>query len=124
MEGAPAVNLYILELLRTRRFTRRDFAETARGVCRLYPPLSHELAETAPRWAEAIAPAAETGAQLLASIECSRVKRSTRSRAGTDQRNTKATPNPRLGLGTQEATGAGPQALRLACSPCQSRLLR
>ncbi len=75
MEAArPAVNAYVLELLRTRTFSRRDFAETARGVCRINPPLSHELAEDAPRWAEAVAPAAEAVAQLLASSEGSRIK--------------------------------------------------
>lgn len=59
MEAArPTVDAYLLELLQDRFFTRRDFAETARGVCRVNPPLSHELAETAQRWAEAIGPVA------------------------------------------------------------------
>jgi CRISPR-associated endonuclease Cas1 len=70
----PAVDAYVLELLRTRTFTRRDFAETARGVCRINPPLSKELAETTPRWAEAAAPVAEAVAQLLASSEGSRIE--------------------------------------------------
>jgi CRISPR-associated endonuclease Cas1 len=75
MEAArPAVDAYALELLQTRTFTRRDFAETARGVCRVNPSLSHELAETAPRWAEAIAPAAEAVAQLFASGVGSRIR--------------------------------------------------
>jgi hypothetical protein len=68
MEAArPTVDAYVLELLRTHTFTRCDFAETARGVCRINGPLSHELAANAPYWAEAVAPAAETVAQLLAS---------------------------------------------------------
>jgi hypothetical protein len=37
--------------------------------------LSHELAETAPRWADAVGPAAEAVAQLLASSEGSRIKK-------------------------------------------------
>jgi CRISPR associated protein Cas1 len=75
MEAArPAVDAYVLELLQTRTFTRRDFAETGRGDCRVNPPLSHELAETAPRWADGVAPAAEAVAQLLARSEGSRVK--------------------------------------------------
>lgn len=75
MEAArPAVDAHVLEMLQTRAFRRRDFAETARGVCRVNPPLSHELAETAPRWAEAVAPAAEAVATLLASSEGSRIK--------------------------------------------------
>jgi CRISPR associated protein Cas1 len=74
MEAArPAVDAYVLELLETRTFRRRDFAETARGVCRVNPPLSHELAETAPSWADAVAPAAEAVATLLASSEGSRI---------------------------------------------------
>ena len=56
------------------RLQPRDFAETARGVCRINPPLSHELSETAPQWAEAVAPAAEAVAQLLASSQGSSVK--------------------------------------------------
>jgi hypothetical protein len=75
MEAArPAIDAYALELLQTRTFSRRDFAETARGVCRLNPPLSHELAATAPRWAEAVAPAAEAVAKLLARSLGSRIK--------------------------------------------------
>ncbi|HEU5215282.1 MAG TPA: CRISPR-associated endonuclease Cas1 [Gaiellaceae bacterium] len=76
MEAArPAVDAYLLELLKERNFTRRDFAETARGVCRVNPPLSHELAETAPRWAEAIAPVAEAVAHELARTKGSRIKK-------------------------------------------------
>jgi CRISPR-associated protein Cas1 len=75
MEAArPAVDEYLVELLQGRTFTRHDFAETARGVCRVNPPLSHELAETAPRWAEAIAPVAEAVAHELARSEGSRIK--------------------------------------------------
>jgi hypothetical protein len=44
----PAVDGYLLDLLQTRTFCRRDFAETPRGVCRVNPPPSHELAETLP----------------------------------------------------------------------------
>jgi CRISPR-associated endonuclease Cas1 len=69
----PAVDGYLLELLQARTFGRRDFAETARGVCRVNPPLSHELAETAPHWAEAIAPAVEAVAEHLARSEGSRI---------------------------------------------------
>jgi CRISPR-associated endonuclease Cas1 len=83
--GRPAVDAHVLELLRTRSFMRRDFAETARGVCRINPPLSHELAETAPRSAEAVAPAAEAVAQLLASAEGSRIKRASTPLTGRNR---------------------------------------
>lgn len=76
MEAArPAVDAYLLELLHDRTFTRHDFAETGRGVCRVNPPLSHELAETAPRWSEVIAPVAEAVAHELARSEGSWIKR-------------------------------------------------
>ena len=71
----PAVDAYLLELLSSRTFTRREVAETTRGICRVNPPLSHALAETAPRWAEAIAPATEAITHLLASGQGSRIKR-------------------------------------------------
>jgi CRISPR-associated endonuclease Cas1 len=75
MEAArPAVDAHLIELLQTRTFTRRDFAETARGVCRVNPPLSHELATSATLWAAAIAPAAEAVAKILAEADGSRVK--------------------------------------------------
>jgi CRISPR-associated endonuclease Cas1 len=86
MEAAqPAVDAHVLELFRSRTFVRREFAETARGVCRVNAPLSHELAETAPKWAEAIAPAAEAVAQLLASGEGSRVKRASTPLTGRNR---------------------------------------
>ena len=72
MEAArPAVDVFVLELLRTHIFSRRDFTETSRGVCRITLPLSDELAATAPRWADAIAPAAEATVHQLASSDSS-----------------------------------------------------
>ena len=74
MEAArPAVDAFVLELLQTRTFNRRDFSETSRGVCRINLTLSQELADTAPRWAAAIAPAAEATVYQLASVKNSRI---------------------------------------------------
>ena len=74
MEAArPSVDAYVLELIQNRIFSRSDFAETPRGICRISLPLSHELAETAPHWAAAIAPAAEAAARLLAQSDASRI---------------------------------------------------
>jgi CRISPR-associated endonuclease Cas1 len=61
----PAVDGYVLELLQTRTFVARDFFETREGVCRVLPPLTQVLAETAPRWARTIAPIAEWVARQL-----------------------------------------------------------
>jgi CRISPR-associated endonuclease Cas1 len=62
----PVIDAWVLQLLRERAFTRADFHETRDGVCRLLPPLTHELAATMPLWAYTIAPHAEKIVQLLA----------------------------------------------------------
>jgi hypothetical protein len=129
MEAArPAVDAYVLELLRTRRFTRRAFAETGRGVCRVNPPLSHELAETAPRWAEAIAQAAEAVAQLLASSDGSPIKQAStpltgRNRSGRygGKLRTTATQSktpPRSTTTCKRCGGAVPCRSRSYCDDC------
>lgn len=66
MEAArPQVDAFLLDLLETRTFRRSDFFETREGVCRVMPPLTHLLAETAPWWARAVAPVAEHVARIL-----------------------------------------------------------
>ena len=71
----PTVDQYVLHLIQTRTFTRKDVGETSRGVCRLLAPLATELAQTASLWREAIAPHAEHVAGLLADTPGSRVER-------------------------------------------------
>lgn len=61
----PQVDAFVLDTLTSRTFTARDFFENRQGVCRLMPPLTHLLAETAPTWAKAIAPLAEDVARTL-----------------------------------------------------------
>jgi hypothetical protein len=69
----PDVDAAVLELLCTHTFRMRDFFENRQGVCRLLPPLTQLLAETAPQWAKAIAPVAEQVAKtLMRSAEQSR----------------------------------------------------
>lgn len=63
------MDAFVLDLLRTRTFSKDDFAETRQGVCRVLPPLTHFLAETTPRWAQAVAPAVERVAQALTAKE-------------------------------------------------------
>jgi CRISPR-associated endonuclease Cas1 len=74
MEAArPAVDAFVLDLLRTRTFRKEDFVETRQGVCRVLPPLTKLLAESAPRWAKAIAPIVEGIAKRLFEAERVRV---------------------------------------------------
>jgi CRISPR-associated endonuclease Cas1 len=61
----PAVDHYLLTLLQERTFAARDFYETRRGPIRLLPPLTHQLAQTLPAWAEHVAPLAEWTAESL-----------------------------------------------------------
>ena len=63
----PKVDAYLLDLIEARTFSSKDFVETRRGVCRVLAPLTHTLAETAPRWAEAVAPVVENVAALVVS---------------------------------------------------------
>jgi CRISPR-associated endonuclease Cas1 len=55
----PQVEAFVLDLLAHRTFRKADFAEFPDGHCRLMAPLTHELAETMPRWRELVAPVAE-----------------------------------------------------------------
>jgi CRISPR-associated protein Cas1 len=64
--GRPAVDAYLLALLAQRPFSLKDVHETATGQCRLLPPLTRQLAQTAPTWANTIAPHAEAIARRLA----------------------------------------------------------
>jgi CRISPR-associated endonuclease Cas1 len=57
----------VLELLRARCFRAADFFETARGQCRVIPPLTRSLAETSQVLQKRVAPVVETVAKILAS---------------------------------------------------------
>lgn len=61
----PAVDAYALQLFQTQLFRTTDFHETRKGVCRVLPPLTHQLAETPLIWARSVAPVAETVAIML-----------------------------------------------------------
>ena len=64
----PQVDAYVLDLLERRTFRKVEFTETADGHCRLKAPLTHELAETVPRWSQALAPIAERMAHTLGQV--------------------------------------------------------
>ena len=55
----PEVDDFVLGLLAHRTFRKVEFTETSDGQVRLRSPLTHELAETMPQWAKALAPIAE-----------------------------------------------------------------
>jgi hypothetical protein len=55
----PLIDSWVLDLLESQTFRRAVFFETRQGVCRIMPPLTKGLAETAPRWSAAVAPIAE-----------------------------------------------------------------
>ncbi len=66
MEAArPAVDQYVLDLIAEHRFTKKEFIETHRGVCRLGRTIAHRLSETTIRWAAEIAPVVEHVARTL-----------------------------------------------------------
>lgn len=62
----PDVEGYVLELLQRQTFRAADFFETRQGVCRVLPPLTHILAETAPSWAARVGLVAELVARMFA----------------------------------------------------------
>ena len=61
----PQIDAYILDLIKSHTFSRGDFTETRTGQCRILEPLTHQLVETMPTWAEALAPHAEALAHTL-----------------------------------------------------------
>lgn len=61
----PEVDAYLLALIGDRVFRASDFAETRQGVCRVLPPLTHELAQTMEHWRKAAGPVIEHVVRLL-----------------------------------------------------------
>jgi CRISPR-associated endonuclease Cas1 len=61
----PEVDDFVLGLVERRTFRKVDFVEAPDGYVRLRSPLTHELAETMPRWAKSLAPIAEHVAHVF-----------------------------------------------------------
>jgi hypothetical protein len=80
----PDIDRFLLSLLWERTFTIRDFHETRRGNVRVLPPLTHQLAQTLPAWAERLAPLAEQVAEMLLGGRPTPLTQS-RRRAGRNQ---------------------------------------
>jgi len=104
-------------LLRSHTFTMREFFETRQGVCRVLPPLTHQLAEMTPKWTTAVAPVAEAIAQAF-------LRAQTESRARMGGVPTLLTEANRR-MGCEAAKRNGPKAgasrgsgLPRACQEC------
>lgn len=127
----PKVDAYVLRLLKDRTFRANDFFETRKGVCRLLRPFTHELATTAPSWAESVAPVCERVAKMLAEAPGSKVVRvatpltgSNRSAARNAVRRRPPRSQLRL-LPEKTCKGCGgelPRRERTYCDACYSRL--
>jgi hypothetical protein len=61
----PKVDAFIIDLLQRRTFNKNDFFETREGMCRIMPPLTHQLAEPGPGWAIELGPVTERVAKML-----------------------------------------------------------
>ncbi|MBA3266110.1 MAG: CRISPR-associated endonuclease Cas1, partial [Nocardioidaceae bacterium] len=62
----PIAERHVALLLQTRYFRANDFHETRQGACRLLAPLTHELAQWMPTYAQNVAAHAETVAHIVA----------------------------------------------------------
>jgi hypothetical protein len=61
----PQADEFVLELIKNREFRKADFFETREGICRILPPLSPEITQSAMKWRKSIGPIAEEVAQTL-----------------------------------------------------------
>ncbi len=61
----PEVDAFALDMVERRTFRKAEFTETSDGHVRLLAPLTHELAETMPKWAKSLGPIAEHVAHVL-----------------------------------------------------------
>jgi CRISPR-associated protein Cas1 len=102
----PAIETFVLDLLADHTFEmRRDFRETADGHVRLLAPLTHQLAETMPRWATLLGGHAERIAAVVGGNLDGKFTATTRL-TGTKQRAAQAIVKAR------KAQAASPPARR------------
>jgi CRISPR-associated endonuclease Cas1 len=123
----PNIDAYLLDLLHERTFKATDFYETPRGICRLLPPTTHTLAETAPAWARLIAPIAEQVTQALAEAPGSRIQKITTPLTGSKRRavhsrrrppTVAAPPPPKPWPTCRNCGGELPHRNRVYCDSC------
>jgi hypothetical protein len=100
----PAVDDYVMRLLETRTFSRREFAELPTGQVRLMPDLARSLAATLPTWERMASVEAQMVAKLLAKSARGAVRipgaatrgASGKGRSTLARRSAKAPSKPRL----------------------------
>ncbi len=113
----PEVDRRVLQLLERRHFRAADFHETRTGVCRLLPPLAHQLAETIADYARLIAPIAEHVAHAIARTTPGKITLTTPlSRANTTAAQTRGARSA-----NRQPTTAG-AAPRRTCEQCGAEL--
>jgi CRISPR-associated endonuclease Cas1 len=122
----PKVDAYLLDLLRERTFKTADFYESPRGICRLLPPTTHLLAETAPAWVRFVGPVAEQVTQALADSPGSRIQkvstpltgRKRRARGRNRSAVPAAPPSPKPWPTCRKCGGELPHRNRVYCDAC------
>lgn len=119
----PHVDRYLLDLVGTHTFTRRDFIETRDGQCRLMPAVTEELAQSMPLWAKAVAPVAEAVAHALVDSMpgVGRRRSPLTGKTKTSPRRTKTMPHPaaaRLEQRCPDCGGPLGDARRQKCPAC------
>jgi CRISPR-associated protein Cas1 len=62
----PVIDAYLLDVLSTEIFSRRDFSETGDGSCRLTPGVTRRLAKTVLVWRDEVAPLVDRVTAMLA----------------------------------------------------------
>ena len=117
----PDVDRYLLQLLRERTFTGRDFFDSRRGTVRTLPPLTHQLAQTLPVWAERLAPLAEQIAETLLPGRPTPLTQSRRG-AGRDRQRRRQRPRrperPRLPTACRTCGAELGDSRRTHCDGC------
>lgn len=105
-----ALEAYVLEIVRTRVLSSRDFSETAQGACRLMPVLARTLVRTAPLWAAKLSPVVRFVVQELRATRADSAERTPRraigrasvgTRIGTLHRRTTPGSLPKLPVAPQ-----------------------
>ncbi len=61
----PDADAWVLQFFEQRVVRQEDFVQTRQGVCRVLPPLTHELAGTIPTWGKLVAPIVEHVARMF-----------------------------------------------------------
>jgi CRISPR-associated endonuclease Cas1 len=116
----PSVDAYVLQLLKKKVFRKTDFFETREGICRLLPPVSRLLGETAHHWTRDLGPVVESVAQMLGLRGRGRNPLPTpltqANRSAGRNKSRRRAPSPEGGASTSERLlGPAPEAV---CKKC------